>query len=98
MACGEQASDWAYDGEDPDELHEDVGGGIAPLAYSQKAEHYRALCRRCHRKESRGSHGPRSRPPSVLALISDEVAKPIDPNPLNTAAGILNDFMREHQA
>lgn len=46
VGCDERAVDWAYDGEDPEELSED--GRTRP--YSLKLEHYRPMCRACHRQ------------------------------------------------
>lgn len=49
--CGVQAAEWAYDHADPDELVGASGGGRGrKAAYSTKPEHYRPLCRRCHRR------------------------------------------------
>lgn len=43
--CGEAAEEWSYDHTDPDELTSERG-----LPYSLDREHYRPMCRRCHRK------------------------------------------------
>jgi len=49
LHCGEQASEWAYDHQDPDERISARG------AFSDKKEHYIPLCVSCHRKfDSRG--------------------------------------------
>lgn len=44
--CGNPAHDWAYDHEDPNELHDDIGGYVVP--YSVDPDHYIALCKSCH--------------------------------------------------
>lgn len=51
--CGGVASEWSYDGTDPDELTEDVrhrDGALRPVAFSLKPEHYSPRCRSCHIK------------------------------------------------
>jgi 5-methylcytosine-specific restriction endonuclease McrA len=45
-SCGAQALDWAYDGEDVDELISDEG-----MHYSVDPDHYWPMCRRCHQKQ-----------------------------------------------
>lgn len=45
--CGDQAHDWSYDHEDPDELIGDNHG--IPMPYSLKPEHYDPRCVPCHR-------------------------------------------------
>lgn len=40
--CGEQAKQWAYDHEDPDEKQSDQG------SFSTDPDHYRAMCVSCH--------------------------------------------------
>ncbi len=44
--CGEPAEDWAYDGQDPQELTDPQG-----RSYSLDPEHYEPLCRTCHKNE-----------------------------------------------
>lgn len=44
--CGGQAQDWAYDHADPDELTCQKTGRL----YSGDVEHYRPLCRPCHKR------------------------------------------------
>ena len=50
--CGAQAFDWAYDHTDPEERHRlvKIAGREYEMTYSQKLEHYRPLCRKCHRR------------------------------------------------
>lgn len=50
--CGtKQASDWAYDGKDPDERVEPYPKTGNAIRYSLKYnKHYVALCRSCHRR------------------------------------------------
>lgn len=50
--CGNQAYQWAYDKQDPDEKRGTIRGwGDADheVVYSAKLEHYVPLCRSCHR-------------------------------------------------
>lgn len=50
--CGGQAIEWAYDHADPDQIEELVtwGHGKQHLAhFSLDPEHYRPMCRSCHR-------------------------------------------------
>ena len=42
--CGGVAAQWAYDHEDPDERHSDLG------SYSTDPSHYRPLCVSCHKR------------------------------------------------
>lgn len=53
--CGDQAAQWAYDHQDPDELTDviDRKGTIAP--FSLDPMHYRPLCRSCHARADRGA-------------------------------------------
>lgn len=44
--CGERASQWAYDGMDPDEIIGTVTH--RGMSYSLKASHYHPLCHTCH--------------------------------------------------
>ena len=46
--CGEPAVDWAYDHADPDEKVD--GNGRRPRTFSVDPAHYRALCKKCHRR------------------------------------------------
>jgi hypothetical protein len=43
--CGKTAQEWAYDNADPHELTDPKG-----RPYSKNIEHYRSLCRSCHRR------------------------------------------------
>ena len=45
VACGDGASDWAYDHQDPDERQDETG--LRP--WSVNLEHYQPMCRSCHR-------------------------------------------------
>jgi hypothetical protein len=47
--CGGQAAEWAYDHEDPNELHSGRLGRAKDLLYSVDPAHYIPLCRECHR-------------------------------------------------
>ena len=49
-ACGMRADEWAYDHADPDEIIDER----RERPYSLKAEHYKAMCRSCHRTMDRG--------------------------------------------
>lgn len=51
-SCGRQARDWAYDHQDTDERQSARG------PFSAKFEHYRALCRSCHRRLDAASARP----------------------------------------
>lgn len=53
--CGDQAFDWAYDHEDPDEVSGDNYGSAC--VYSLDVLHYLPLCRPCHRWLDRRSAG-----------------------------------------
>lgn len=46
VTCGNSAHEWAYDHEDPEEKYNRKGH-----PYSTHLEHYRPMCRSCHRKE-----------------------------------------------
>lgn len=46
VKCGAQAAEWSYDHKDPDERIEALNG----FPYSIKVQHYRPMCRSCHRK------------------------------------------------
>jgi hypothetical protein len=48
-ACGKQASQWAYNHNDPDE-HFMVGASNNPIAYSMDPEYYFASCAPCHKR------------------------------------------------
>ncbi|MDN5751468.1 MAG: hypothetical protein L0H64_23705, partial [Pseudonocardia sp.] len=48
--CGGPAAVWSYDGADPDDRH----GPDQVRRYSLDPDRYRALCRSCHRRASRG--------------------------------------------
>ena len=50
--CGGQASDWAYDHEDPEEKKDERG------TYSINLSHYFPLCRSCHFRFDRKEHCP----------------------------------------
>lgn len=50
--CPEQASEWAYDHEDPDERRNLVGRDDGP--FSLNLAHYMPLCVRCHRRFDNG--------------------------------------------
>ena len=45
IVCGEQARDWAYQYTDQEPLRDPVSGEI----YSLDPQHYRPMCRRCHK-------------------------------------------------
>lgn len=49
VECGQQASQWSYDHKDPNELSGTSGTNGTVCRYSANPEHYRALCRICHR-------------------------------------------------
>lgn len=49
VSCGEWADEWAYDHGDPDQLVSPKG-----RPYSMKPEHYRPMCRPCHRRADAG--------------------------------------------
>lgn len=44
IQCGNQAEEWAYDHNDPDEHQDDRG-----LAYSSNPDYYKPMCVPCHR-------------------------------------------------
>jgi hypothetical protein len=44
--CGEQASDWSYDGSDPQPLEHERRGKM--IQYSADLTRYETLCRSCH--------------------------------------------------
>lgn len=46
--CGDDAQQWAYDHEDPDELHDARAGRGVGRTYSAKSEHYMPMCAPCH--------------------------------------------------
>jgi hypothetical protein len=46
--CGAPASDWSYDGQDPDERIGTSWFG-KPIAYSLTQTHYQPRCRSCHK-------------------------------------------------
>lgn len=46
--CGDEARDWAYDHQDPTEVHEVIDG--YQVAYSVDPTHYLPLCKSCHVK------------------------------------------------
>jgi hypothetical protein len=46
--CGEPAKEWAYDGNDANELHEWVNGSY--LAFSLNLSAYSPRCHKCHRR------------------------------------------------
>lgn len=48
--CGEPAEGWAYDHDDPNEMHgtTTAKGCTSLCAYSLDPEHYVAMCRLCH--------------------------------------------------
>ncbi|AYR03149.1 HNH endonuclease [Gordonia phage Octobien14] len=50
--CGTQASDWAYNLSDPDELATKESDRSAPTGtrYSANPDHYTPMCRPCHRR------------------------------------------------
>jgi len=57
--CGEQAKDWSYSNNDPDQMFDISGTSL--LAYSLKPEHYSPRCRWCHwlyDGRRAGGHGP----------------------------------------
>lgn len=59
--CGEQASQWSYDGLDPDALMETRtfhSGERRDVSYSLDPAHYDARCRSCHSRFDR-LRGPR---------------------------------------
>jgi len=47
--CGNQAREWSYDGEDPDERIVPEGDEPAGARYSLDPEHYEPRCVKCHR-------------------------------------------------
>lgn len=51
--CGGTARDWAYDHDDPQELHDVVRGMV--LRYSADPEHYLPLCKSCHARFDRAA-------------------------------------------
>ena len=53
VECGGGATDWSYDGLDPDEMHGSNNVGTAPRAYSMDPNHYQPRCRRCHLQKDR---------------------------------------------
>lgn len=46
VGCGGQATEWAYDGNDPHEII--ATKNHKGLAYSRNPEHYDPRCKRCH--------------------------------------------------
>jgi hypothetical protein len=53
VACGEPATDWAYDGTDPTERYYDTGIEDAVrsiLPYSRFPEFYMPMCKTCHKQ------------------------------------------------
>jgi len=48
LHCGEQARDWAYNHEDPNEVEQYRKQTKAVVAYSMHAEYYIPLCKHCH--------------------------------------------------
>ena len=54
LGCGGPATDWSYDGLDPDEMYGSNNAGTAPRAYSMNPDHYHPRCRRCHLQMDRG--------------------------------------------
>ncbi len=55
--CGDQAKDWSYDGQDPDELTGYTRVGGPDRAYSLDPARYVPRCRACHTRHDLG--GPR---------------------------------------
>lgn len=53
--CAGPAHQWAYDHADPDERTELVGGYRVP--FSVNPDHYRPMCRSCHKRFDLGRHG-----------------------------------------
>jgi hypothetical protein len=47
VACGKPAEDWAYDGTDPTESHDDRVEWV--VAYSRFPEFYMPMCKPCHK-------------------------------------------------
>lgn len=47
--CGRPAAEWAYDHQDPNELHRDDG-----RPFSANPAHYTPMCRPCHRRFDAG--------------------------------------------
>jgi hypothetical protein len=45
--CSRPALDWAYDGQDPEELT-GASSTCSNLRFSLKPQHYQPKCRRCH--------------------------------------------------
>lgn len=59
--CGAQAREWAYDGQDPNEL---VGQAtFTGMTYSRNEKHYVPLCTTCHRMMDQG------KAPELLAVL-----------------------------
>lgn len=63
--CGEQATQWAYDRSDPNELTDTVDGQT--VHYSADLARYEPLCRPCHASRDNG-HRMRSVRASAVAL------------------------------
>jgi hypothetical protein len=61
--CGGPATEWAYDHKDPNEVIGPEYHGLI-VTYSLDLDHYRPLCRSCHRKEdetySQRTHCPKN--------------------------------------
>ena len=55
VACGERAAEWAYTGDDPDELVDDRG-----LRYSLDQSRYEPMCHTCHVRRDRAALDGRS--------------------------------------
>lgn len=51
ILCSEPAQEWAYDGDDPDEV---LGFSYGYwMSFSRDIEHYVPMCVRCHRRHDR---------------------------------------------
>lgn len=53
VSCGSPAAQWAYDGQDPEEIRGMFT--FIGMAYSTKPEHYMPLCIACHRAFDSGN-------------------------------------------
>ena len=60
--CGAAATDWSYDGTDPDERTDPTRG----YRYSLDPARYRARCRSCHRRATVAGRRPRPASPPVV--------------------------------
>lgn len=73
IECGKEADEWAYDGTDPSERHEDIRGKY-PVRYSVWSEFYAPLCFGCHRLKDRSAWSARREYcPKGHALTEDNI-------------------------